>query len=203
MAARNSRPRFTIDRDSGLFAAARQVASPNYNARPAGMSPELIVVHNISLPPGEFGGPWIDRLFTNELDPRAHPYFGAIAALRVSAHLLIRRDGELVQYVPFHRRAWHAGASRWQGREDCNDFSVGIELEGTDDGGYTTAQYRRLAVSIRALCRTYPTLSPQRLAGHSDIAPGRKTDPGPSFDWARLARWLAPRRYNRKPKGTA
>jgi AmpD protein len=200
MAARKPRPRFTIDRDSGLFAAARQVPSPNHNARPAGMKPELIVVHNISLPPGEFGGPWIDRLFTNELDPRAHPYFGAVAALRVSAHLLIRRDGELVQYVPFHRRAWHAGASRWQGREDCNDFSVGIELEGTDHGGYTTAQYRRLAVSIRALCRAYPTLSPQRLAGHSDIAPGRKTDPGPSFDWQRLARWLAPRRYNRQPK---
>ena len=203
MAARTPRPRFTIDRDSGLFAAARQVPSPNHNARPAGMRPELIVVHNISLPPGEFGGPWIDRLFTNQLNPRAHPYFGDIAALRVSAHLLVRRDGELVQYVPFHRRAWHAGASSWQGRENCNDFSVGIELEGTDDGGYTTAQYRRLAVSIRALCRAYPTLSPQRLAGHSDIAPGRKTDPGESFDWDRLARWLAPRRYNRKPKRAA
>ncbi|NGP52026.1 1,6-anhydro-N-acetylmuramyl-L-alanine amidase AmpD [Thioalkalivibrio sp. XN8] len=203
MAKRKPRPRFTIDRASGLLAAARQVPSPNHNDRPAGATLDLIVVHNISLPPGEFGGPWIDALFTNQLNPRAHPYFTSVAPLQVSAHLLIRRDGELVQYVPFHRRAWHAGASSWQGRENCNDFSVGIELEGTDDGAYTTAQYRRLAVAIRALCRTYPTLAPERLAGHSDIAPGRKTDPGPSFDWDRLRRWLKPRRYNRRRKGAA
>lgn len=203
MAKRAPRPRFTINRASGLLAAARQVPSPNHNDRPAGATLDLIVVHNISLPPGEFGGPWIDALFTNQLNPRAHPYFADVARLAVSAHLLIRRDGELVQYVPFHRRAWHAGASRWRGRENCNDFSVGIELEGTDHGGYTTAQYRRLAVAIRALCRAYPTLSPGRLAGHSDIAPGRKTDPGPSFDWPRLRRWLRPRRYNPAGKGAA
>jgi len=203
MATRKPRPRFTISRVSGLLAAARQVPSPNHNARPDGATLDLIVVHNISLPPGEFGGPWIDALFTNQLNPRAHPYFAGVADLAVSAHLLIRRDGELVQYVPFHRRAWHAGASRWRGRENCNDFSVGIELEGTDDGGYTTAQYRRLAVAIRALCKAYPTLSPDRLAGHSDIAPGRKTDPGPSFDWPRLRRWLKPRRYTRRGKGAA
>jgi AmpD protein len=203
MATRKPRPRFVIDRARGLLAAARQVPSPNQNARPAGATLDLIVVHGISLPPGEFGGPWIDALFTNELDPRAHPVFGALEGLAVSAHLLIRRDGELVQYVPFHRRAWHAGVSAWQGRENCNDFSVGIELEGTDQGGYTTAQYRRLAVAVRALGRAYPTLSPAPIVGHSDIAPGRKTDPGPSFDWARLARWLRPRRYNRDAKGAS
>jgi N-acetyl-anhydromuramoyl-L-alanine amidase len=201
MAAPRPRPRFDVHPATGLLAAARQVPSPNQNARPRGMAPELIVLHGISLPPGEFGGPWIDRLFTNTLDPAAHPFFARVAALKVSAHLLIRRDGELVQYVPFHRRAWHAGVSSWQGRENCNDFSIGIELEGTDRGGYTTAQYRRTAVAIRALCRAYPTLSHERLAAHSDIAPGRKTDPGPSFDWARLARWLAPHRYTFLRKG--
>ena len=190
-----ARPRFRVDPATGLLAAARQVPSPNQDARPAGATPELIVIHGISLPPGEFGGPWIDRLFTNRLDPAAHPYFAKIAALRVSAHLLLKRDGVLVQYVPFHRRAWHAGVSSWRGRERCNDFSVGIELEGTDDGEYTTAQYRRLAAVIRALCRAYPRLSPQRLATHSEIAPGRKTDPGPGFDRARLARWLESRSY--------
>ena len=186
---------------TGRLAAARQVDSPNQDDRPPGVAPELIVIHGISLPPGEFGGPWIDALFCNRLDPAAHPAFRELAGLRVSAHLRGRRDGELVQYVPFHRRAWHAGVSRWQGRERCNDFSVGIELEGTDHGGYTTAQYRRLAVAIRALCRAYPTLSPARLAGHGEIAPGRKTDPGPSFDRARLGRWLAPRRYNPAERG--
>ncbi|MFU8896548.1 MAG: 1,6-anhydro-N-acetylmuramyl-L-alanine amidase AmpD [Gammaproteobacteria bacterium] len=196
MTAPQSRPRFHIDPATGLLAAARQRHSPNQDARPDGVAPELLVIHCISLPPGEFGGPWIDRLFTNRLEPGAHPYFATIADARVSAHLLIRRDGALLQYVPFHRRAWHAGVSSWCGRGACNDFSIGIELEGTDQGGYTTAQYRRLAAAIRALCRAYPTLSPVRLAGHSDIAPGRKTDPGPGFDRARLARWLAPRRYN-------
>ena len=196
MAAPSRRPRFRIDPATGLLAAARQVPSPNQDARPPGSLPELIVVHSISLPPGEFGGPWIDRLFTNRLDPAAHPYFAEVAALRVSAHLLIRRDGALVQYVPFHRRAWHAGVSIWQGRERCNDFSVGIELEGTDQGQFTTAQYRRLAVAVRALCRAYPTLSPERMARHSDIAPGRKTDPGPGFDQARLARWVSAGGYN-------
>jgi N-acetyl-anhydromuramoyl-L-alanine amidase len=196
MQAHRQKPRFRVHQASGLLHGARQVASPNQDDRPPGVQAELIVIHSISLPPGEFGGPWIDRLFTNRLDPAAHPYFAAIAALRVSAHLLIRRDGELVQYVPFHRRAWHAGESCWRGRECCNDFSIGIELEGTDDGDYTTAQYRRLATAIHALCRAYPTLSAERLARHSDIAPGRKFDPGPGFDSARLARWLAARGYN-------
>ncbi len=196
MAAASKRARFHVHRSTGLLAAARQVASPNQDARPPGSVPELIVIHSISLPPGEFGGPWIDRLFTNRLDPSAHPYFAEIAGLKVSAHLLIRRDGELVQYVPFHRRAWHAGASSWRGRERCNDFSVGIELEGTDTGDFTTPQYRRLAAVVRALCRAYPTLSAGRLAGHSDIAPGRKSDPGPGFEPARLARWLAAGGYN-------
>jgi AmpD protein len=137
--------------------------------------PELIVVHGISLPPGEFGGPWIDALFTNELPVGAHPYFETLAGLRVSAHLLVRRDGTVVQYVPFGRRAWHAGASQWRDRERCNDFSIGIELEGTDAGGYESV-----------LCRAYPALSPERVVGHSDVAPGRKSDPGIAFDWPLL-----------------
>jgi len=150
------------------------------------MQADLIVVHGISLPPGEFGGPWIDQLFTNTLPADAHPYFAALAGRHVSAHALIRRDGSVVQYVPFHRRAWHAGTSQYLGREKCNDFSIGIELEGTDDGAYAPAQYGTLTALIVALCAAYPALSPARLAGHSDIAPGRKTDPGASFDWVRL-----------------
>lgn len=152
------------------------------------MEPELVVVHGITLPPGEFGGPWIDDLFLGRLDPAAHPYFAAIAHLRVSAHLLIRRDGSITQYVPFHLRAWHAGTSVFGGRERCNDFSIGIELEGTDDGPYADVQYARLAGAIHALKKAYPTLT--AVAGHEDIAPGRKTDPGPAFDWGRLAREL-------------
>lgn len=150
------------------------------------MAPELIVVHGISLPPGEFGGPWIDRLFTNTLPADAHPYFAQIAERKVSSHLLIRRDGEIVQYVPFHRRAWHAGVSQYRGREKCNDFSIGIELEGTDDSAYEPAQYRALSTVILQLCSAYPSLSLEHIAGHSDIAPGRKTDPGLAFDWPRL-----------------
>ena len=154
------------------------------------MAVDLIVVHGISLPPGEFGGPWIDALFTKVLDPDAHPYFRTIADLRVSAHLLIRRDGDLAQYVPLHRRAWHAGVSNFAGRSRCNDFSIGIELEGTDHLPYDDRQYSRLAEVIAALRTAYPTLTPERLVGHADIAPGRKTDPGPAFDWARLRRLL-------------
>jgi AmpD protein len=178
--------RFAIDPDRGALDVARQVDSPNCDERPAGIAPELIIVHGISLPPGVFGGPWIDRLFRNDIPVAAHPYFEQIAGLRVSAHLLIRRDGEVVQYVPFHRRAWHAGASAWQGRERCNDFSVGIELEGTDHSPYESAQYAMLARVIAALCRTYPGLSPDRIVGHSDVAPGRKSDPGIAFDWPLL-----------------
>jgi AmpD protein len=179
--------RFAIDVDrGGVLEAARQVDSPNQDERPPGTVPELLVVHGISLPPGEYGGPWIDLMLCNALPRDTHPYFAAVADLRVSTHLLIRRDGELVQYVPFARRAWHAGASSWQGRERCNDFSIGIELEGTDTDPYESAQYAMLGRVIALLCRAYPTLSADRVVGHSDIAPGRKTDPGLAFDWPRL-----------------
>jgi N-acetyl-anhydromuramoyl-L-alanine amidase len=175
-----------IDAATGLLAGARQVISPHLNERPSGVAPDLIVLHGISLPPGEFGGPWIDRLFTGDLPPEAHPYFRAIAGTPVSAHAVIRRTGEIVQYVPFGLRAWHAGVSSYQGRAACNDFSVGIELEGTDEIAYTDAQYEELAALIQVLLSRYPTLSRERIVGHSDVAPGRKTDPGPAFDWERL-----------------
>jgi AmpD protein len=177
---------FAVDLARGELLAARQQPSPNCDDRPLGVEPDLIVIHGISLPPGEFGGPWIDRLFCNELPPDAHPYFEQVARLSVSAHLLVRRDGEPVQYVPFHRRAWHAGVSSWQGRERCNDYSIGIELEGTDSLPYESAQYAMLGRVIALLCRSYPTLTPARIVGHSDVAPGRKSDPGMSFDWPRL-----------------
>ena len=156
-------------------------------------------MHGISLPPGEFGGDGIARLFTNRLDPRAHPYYATIAGLSVSAHFLIRRDGALVQFVGCNDRAWHAGASEWKGRARCNDFSIGIELEGTDDIPYAAAQYTMLGRLLRALRRVYPIAD---VAGHCHVAPGRKTDPGPAFDWARLARLLAPR-ARRAAGGTA
>ncbi len=176
----------TLDTGRGLLDWARQVPSPNCDDRPAGVAADLIVVHGISLPPGEFDGPWIDLLFTNALPRDSHPYFATVADLRVSAHLLVRRTGEVVQYVPFHRRAWHAGTSSWQGRERCNDYSIGIELEGTDHSPYESAQYAMLARVIAVLCRRYPDLTPGRIVGHSDVAPGRKSDPGMSFDWPRL-----------------
>jgi len=178
--------RFAIDTDRGLLELARQQPSPNCDERPQGIEPDLIVVHGISLPPGEFGGPWIDQLFTNTLPPDVHPYFSEVSNLRVSSHLLIRRSGEIVQYVPFQLRAWHAGVSSWAGRERCNDFSIGIELEGADHSPYESAQYAMLARVIALLCRSYPHLTPDRVVGHSDIAPGRKSDPGPAFDWPRL-----------------
>ena len=181
----------SIDAATGLLIGARQVLSPHADERPPGVRPALLVVHGISLPPGEFGGPWIDRLFTGNLPAAAHPGFADIATLRVSAHAVIRRGGEITQYVPFAARAWHAGESSYQGRAACNDYSVGIELEGADQVAYTEAQYRSLAQLIVALCAAYPTLSTERLAGHSDIAPGRKTDPGPAFDWPRLRALLA------------
>lgn len=169
--------------DDGRLPAAEFVASPNCDERPAGTEICLIVVHAISLPPGEFGGDGIERLFTNRLDADAHPYYAAIHTLRVSAHFLIRRDGRIVQFVPCDRRAWHAGVSNWQGRERCNDFSVGIELEGCDDQPFADIQYERLAQLVAPLARRYPL---RDIVGHSDIAPGRKTDPGPHFDWPRL-----------------
>ena len=171
---------------SGWLDSARPLPSPNCDDRPDPSDLSLVVIHCISLPPGEFGGDAIDRLFTNQLDPAAHPYYATIHPLRVSAHVLIRRDGAVTQYVPFHRRAWHAGVSRYQGRERCNDFSIGIELEGSDDSGFTDAQYEALSQLLAVLFRAYPGLSPQRMVGHSDIAPGRKTDPGPGFDWKRV-----------------
>lgn len=175
-----------IDPDTGLLQQARWAPSPNADDRPPGTVIDAVIIHGISLPPGEFGGPWIEHLFTNRLEPSAHPYFEEIAALRVSSHLLIRRPGELVQYVSFARRAWHAGASCLDGRTCCNDFSIGIELEGTDDLPYEEIQYQRLAQVLRALMRTYPAISPERIVGHCDVAPGRKTDPGEAFDWRRL-----------------
>jgi AmpD protein len=174
-----------IEPATGLLAGVRQVLSPHFDARPKGAAPELIVVHGISLPAGEFGGPWIDRLFAGNLPPDAHPSFRDTATLRVSAHAVIRRDGSITQYVPFGMRAWHAGQSQYQGRSGCNDFSIGIELEGTDQIPYEDAQYESLTALVKALLSTYPTLSAERIAGHSDIAPGRKTDPGPAFDWSR------------------
>jgi N-acetyl-anhydromuramoyl-L-alanine amidase len=179
--------RFTLD-EAGRSAGAIWVPSPNFDERPAGATIELVVIHAISLPPGEFGGPWIDALFQNRLDPEAHPYFAEIAGLEVSAHFLIRRDGELRQYVSTEMRAWHAGASRWKECERCNDFSIGIELEGADDVPFAEPQYEVLAKLTQALVARY---GPLENAGHSDIAPGRKTDPGPWFDWARYRAAIA------------
>ena len=165
--------------------------SPNADERPDDCEIDLLVVHNISLPPGEFGGGFIADLFLNRLDPTAHPFFREIVDLRVSAHLLVRRDGTVIQFVALDRRAWHAGVSRFCGREQCNDFSIGIELEGTDETPFTPVQYRRLTGLIRQIQGRYPAITDQRIVGHSDIAPGRKTDPGPAFEWAMLRRLLA------------
>jgi len=184
-------PTSRVDPGTGLLGGARYVHSPNQDARPPGATLDLIVVHGIGLPPGEFGGPWVERLFTNALPGDAHPFFATIVDLRVSTHLFIRRDGEVVQFVPFHARAWHAGPSSWRNRVACNDFSIGIELEGADEVPYTDAQYERTASAVAALCRSYETLAPNALAGHSDVAPGRKSDPGPAFDWERLHSGIA------------
>jgi AmpD protein len=175
-----------VDVASGWLADTRRVVSPNCDERPVPAALDLIVVHGISLPPGEFGGPWIDRLFTNALPADAHPYFAGIHSSRVSAHVLIARTGILTQYVPLQLRAWHAGRSAYRGRAACNDFSVGIELEGTDDLPYTAAQYEALAALIVALQGAYPSLARAAIVGHSDVAPQRKTDPGPAFDWIAL-----------------
>jgi N-acetyl-anhydromuramoyl-L-alanine amidase len=185
--------RLVIDAD-GRANVAAQIASPNSDARPHDTPISLVVVHGISVPPGEFGGDGIERLFTNRLDPEAHPYHATIASLRVSAHFVVRRDGWLLQFVPCNRRAWHAGDSMWRGRPRCNDFSIGIELEGADAVPYTAPQYRRLGQLLRALARRYPIAD---VAGHSDIAPGRKTDPGPAFDWSRVRREVARGRARR------
>jgi len=186
MPTRQSAPSLRVDAVTGLLIGARQVLSSHFDLRPSGTQPELIVVHGISLPPGEFGGPWIDKLFTGGLPPDAHPYFREIQGMRVSAHAVIRRDGQIVQFVSFNDRAWHAGASQYRGRSTCNDFSIGIELEGADDQAYDDTQYLQLAALIDALLSAYSSLSREHIAGHSDIAPGRKTDPGPAFEWPRL-----------------
>jgi len=184
---------FEVDKATGLMRGARYTPSPHCDERPAGNAVDLLVIHGISLPPGEFGGPWIERLFLGQLPVDAHHYFASIAALKVTAHLLIRRDGELLQFVAFHKRAWHAGASSFQGRSACNDFSIGVELEGADDIAYGPAQYARLAAVTAALMQAYPGITSSRIVGHSDVAPGRKTDPGPAFDWARYRDILASR----------
>lgn len=175
-----------IDARSGWIREARRVDSPNCDERPRGCAPELIVVHGISLPPGKYGGQWIDALFTNTLPAAVHEYFGGIRSLRVSAHVVIARSGALTQFVPFHKRAWHAGESCYGARSACNDFSVGIELEGTDDSPYAPPQYEALCGIIASLRSTYSALAAADIVGHCDIAPGRKTDPGPAFDWTRL-----------------
>jgi AmpD protein len=177
-----------INSTSGLLTGVKQLPSPNCDARPAGIHADLIVIHAISLPPDEYGNKYIDDLFCGCLDKNAHPYFEEIAHLRVSSHVLIERDGSVTQYVPFHCRAWHAGISSYQGKEACNDFSIGIELEGCDKDNFSDKQYSVLNQLISALCQSYSSLSWKRVTGHSDIAPGRKTDPGPCFDWARISK---------------
>ena len=197
MVGRSPARRLVIDAD-GRANLARWIRSPNSDARPPGAAISLVVVHGISLPPGQFGGNDIARLFTNRLEPSTHPSYAAIAKLRVSAHFLIRRDGGLLQFVSCNDRAWHAGASEWKGRARCNDFSIGIELEGADDVPYTAAQYTMLGRLARVLMHRYPIAD---IAGHSDIAPGRKSDPGPAFDRTRLDRLLMPARRAVKPRG--
>ena len=171
----------------GRWLAARWQASPNFGERPPGMAVELIVVHSISLPPGRYGGPQVIELFTNRLNWNAHPYFQSIRGLEVSSHFFVRRSGQVWQFVDTFARAWHAGRSSWQGRDNCNDYAVGIELEGLEGRSFTAAQYRALAELVRALERRHPICA---IAGHEDVAPGRKHDPGPGFDWRRLRRRL-------------
>jgi N-acetyl-anhydromuramoyl-L-alanine amidase len=176
---------------NGWHGRALARPSPNQDDRPDAADINLLVIHNISLPPRVFGGPWIDQLFTNRLQAKAHPYFAHIHALKVSAHLLVRRNGQVIQYVPFQRRAWHAGRSFFDGRTACNDFSIGIELEGSDEMAYTDAQYRALTVFSQDIMNQYLAITLDRIVGHSDIAPERKTDPGPSFDWAKFRQTLS------------
>ena len=177
---------YSVNPDTGLIEPARQCLSPNRDARPANGLPDTVILHGISLPPGEYGGSEIEALFRNELDWDAHPYFGEIRGMKVSTHLLIRRDGEIVQFVPLTERAWHAGESRFRGRERCNDFSIGIELEGEDQKPYDERQYAALPRVLKAVAAVYPDIIAREIAGHCDVAPGRKSDPGPAFDWLRL-----------------
>ena len=177
---------YTVSSLGGLIRPAEQRPSPNQDDRPDGCEPDLIIIHSISLPPGEFGGPYVEQLFTNRLDWDDHPYFAEIRGLTVSSHLFIRRGGSLIQFVPFSRRAWHAGTSSYRDRQECNDFSIGIELEGEDETPYADPQYDTLIQVISALQTTYTSLCARRIVGHCDISPDRKSDPGPAFDWLRL-----------------
>lgn len=172
-----------LDENTAWLEGVRKVESPNMDERPQGTNIELLVIHGISLPPGEFGGPCIDQLFTNTLDKNDDPYFQEIAGLRVSSHLLIDREGAITQYVPFNKRAWHAGESEFMGRQHCNDFSIGIELEGCDDIPYTEAQYKTLAMTTNVIRAQWDAISRDHIVGHYQISQGRKTDPGESFDW--------------------
>ena len=172
-----------LDKDTAWLSGARRLISPNHDDRPEGTYINLLVIHGISLPPGEFGGPYIDKFFFFFLIADDHPYFAEIIELQVSAHILINRDGEITQYVPFDKRAWHAGTSEFRGRSCCNDFSIGIELEGDDEQPYTKAQYRSLAALTGLLKSQWPGITKDHIVGHCQIAPGRKTDPGPAFDW--------------------
>ena len=180
-----------VDDQGEWLEGIRQVISPNCDQRPENTAIDLLVIHSISLPPDEFGGDYIDRLFTNSLDPNHHPYFKEIASHKVSAHILINRQGVLTQYVPFTQRAWHAGESAFEGRANCNDYSIGIELEGCDDDAYDESQYSSLARVIKSLRIKYPDIDSDAITGHCDIAPLRKTDPGPAFDWLKLGNYLA------------
>ncbi|MGW8182941.1 MAG: 1,6-anhydro-N-acetylmuramyl-L-alanine amidase AmpD [Burkholderiales bacterium] len=186
--------------DEGRLEGARYIASPNCDERPAGCRIELLVIHYISLPPGRFSGHAIEDFFTNRLDPRAHPFFETIAGLRASAHFLIRRNGAVIQFVPCAMRAWHAGESSWRGRPRCNDFSIGIEVEGNEMVPFTAAQYRRLAALAHVVMTRYPI---SEIVGHSDIAPSRKSDPGPHFDWARFRAMLGSGEGARRKAGRA
>lgn len=179
-----------IDPVSGLLTPAHFLLSPNHDERPRGQEIDLLVIHNISLPPGQFGGGEVAAFFTNQLDPARHEYFQTIAHLKVSSHLFIARNGHTTQFVPLTKRAWHAGQSFFKGREKCNDFSIGIELEGTDDLAYTSQQYLQLTQVTYAIMRAYPKITLQDIVGHSDIAPGRKTDPGPAFAWDRFRQMI-------------
>lgn len=180
-----------IDVTSGLLKEARQQQSPNCDLRPNESDIKLIVIHGISLPPGNFAGNYIDQFFCNQLDPDEHSYFKEIAGLKVSSHLFVRRDGEVVQYVPLQKRAWHAGVSNYKKRENCNDFSIGIEMEGEDETPYTDIQYQVLSTLIKSLIKAYPGLNEKTIVGHSDIAPERKTDPGVAFDWELLNKLIS------------
>jgi len=179
-----------LDIKEGLLHPCRYECSPHFNERPSGISIDLVVLHNISLPPQQFGGHEVIDFFLGRLDYSAHPFYHTLRELKVSAHLFIRRTGEVIQFVPFHQRAWHAGISSYEGRENCNDFSIGIELEGSDDLPFEGNQYKALVPVLNLLMRTYPDITPQRIVGHSHVAPGRKTDPGPFFDWTYLQRLM-------------